>query len=476
MIFEISTNIPQPLMAQRFEGDTISPSFMELDELSRIDNIEKRVILVKSGDDIEACAICNIEKRRHHGLTVKVYALFGYLVHDYCRLFCKSKSAMEMLKNAAIKDAKEHGCDLIVWSNIPAELVPEGSLPVKSDIKLFTVSENQGWDRFYKSKHVKYLLNKVKKLDGEYQCTVIDGYVPDDLMEQFADFHIKRWRFAGSSSPFSTNVHRSSEYRCHPLNKHYLRILSGNELIACHYGMRYGDTLLFHTPIINPKYLSLSPMKLILAETAKYCEENGLRSIDFGHGDEAYKEGYCTLPRYTCDYERAVSIKGLIAKTIGKVPKDWLSWPMRQMRKLFSRQSNIIITKRVRIKSASDSRYIVRLIDNWIDFCDFSNEYGLQLYKEDFDRFRLNKSTTFIGLIENNKCISSAWISNASGEEADVKTTPIVSDLNFGSSDSLKQLLVNIPIKSDNGVIELHANQNIFDVINRDANNNLQIC
>lgn len=476
MTSEILKEVPEFLMTNHFEGDSIAPSFIELNELSQVDNIDRRVIVVKDGEDIEACAICNIEKRKHHGLTVKVYALFGYLVHDYCRIFCQSVAAMEMLKEAAIKDAQKQGCDLIIWSNIPAELVPNGSLPIKSDIKLYTVNENQGWDRFYKSKHVKYLLNKVKKLDGEYQVSIIDGYVPDDLMNQFADFHIKRWRFAGSGSPFSTNSLRKSEYRCHPSNKHYLRILSGNELIACHYGMKYGDTLLFHTPIINPKYLNLSPMKLILAETAKYCEENGIRSIDFGHGDEAYKDGYCTLPRYTCNYERAISIKGMIAKALGRLPKDKIISSMHKMQKLFSRHSNSIVSKRIKVNSKPDGTIFPVIIDNWVDFCDFSNKHNLQLYKEDFDRFRLNKSIAFIGLIENDKYIASAWLSNVGDEASETKSCHIVSNLYYTTDKDLLHLLLNIPVNTENTMVEIHADQSEFDKIVKISQNNLQLC
>lgn len=476
MTSEITSTIPEELFSSVFEGDSVAPSFTELKELSEIDNIDRRVIVVRGETNIEACAVCYIEQRRHHGLHLKVYSLFGYLVHDYCRVFCKSFAAMECLKTTAINDARKNGCDMIVWENIPAELVPDGSLQIQSNVKLFTAGQEQGWDRFYKSKHVKYLLNKVKKLDGEYHVSIIDGYVPDDLMAQFAEFHIKRWRFAGSGSPFVTNKRRNSEYRCHPSNKHYLRILSGDELIACHYGMKYGDTLLFHTPIINPKYLNLSPMKLILAETAKYCEENGIRTIDFGHGDEAYKDGYCTLPRYTCNYERAISIKGLVAKAIGRLPKHYVISSMHKMCKLFSSHSNSIVSKCIKINSKSSDAIVPILIDNWIDFCDFSNEHNCQLYKEDFDRFRRNKSTAFIALIENNKCMASAWLSNYEDEATDNKICYVVSDLNFDSDACLLQLILNIPVSTENNVVEIRAHQAVFDVIEKDGQNNLQVC
>lgn len=461
MTFEVLTEIPQSII--EFEDDVIAPGFAELNELAKIDGIEKRVIVVREGDTINACAICYVENRRHHGLFLKVYALFGYLLHDYCRIMCKSTKAWEMLKHAATQDARQQGCDIIIWSNIPKELVPDETLPVHTDIKLYTATESeQGWGRFYKSKHVKYLLNKVKKINGNYKVEIINGFVPDYLMNDLAQRHIQRWRFAGSGSPFASNSHRIDEYRINPTNKHYLRIYAGDELIACHYGMKYGDTLLFHTPIINPKYLELSPMKLILAETAKYCEANGITSIDFGHGDEAYKDGYCTLPRLTCNYNKTLTAKGLIAQSIGRTNlKDsiFFNKPLKiinQIKSSFRKNKVREYYIHRTTQNYFDSSNAI-IINNWQEFCDISERLKVDIYKWQFNRFHKEKSM-YIGFIEDNQCKANSWIQireNTKDNTPNSTSMFYLSDVWYSSDHALKTMIDKALSISNNTIIVL---------------------
>ncbi len=468
MTSEILTEIPQSILS--YHDSIIAPGFAELNELAKVDGIDKRVIVIRNGEQIEACAVCNVENRRHHGIHLKVYALFGYLLHDYCRILCKSAKAMNALKRAAINDAKQLGCDIIIWNNIPTELVPDGTLPIRTEIKLFTASENeQGWDRFYKSKHVKYLLNKAKKINGSYNVDIIDGFVPDTIMADLAKMHIARWRFAGSGSPFESNCKRIDEYRVNPGNKHYLRIFAGEEIIACHYGMKYGKTLLFHTPIINPKYLDLSPMKLILAETAKYCEAHDLTSIDFGHGDEAYKDGYCTLPRITCGYTKVLTLKGFIAQNIGKFSKllkntNFLNHENRRPKT--DEGNKLQVSKECSLNVETDN---ATLIDNWIDFCDLSSRLGTDIYKWQFARFH-KKEYRYICVIEENQCVAYGWMKLAETTDkntSDNMTTPQLIDVWYSSDIALRCLIDKALSISNNrltvvGNNQLHKSLNIL--------------
>lgn len=475
MIAEIETEIPKELLENTPNPETIAPSFKELDELAKVDGIDKRVIVVRDSGSIEACGVFNIEKRRHHGINLKVYALFGYLLHDYCRIFSKSTTALNLLIKAAQEDARTSGCDIIIWTNIPAELVPEGCLPVKEDIKIFdALKDDVGWSSFYKKKNVKYLLNKVKKMPSEYKVEIIDGYINDELMEEFAKLHILRWRFADSKSPFLFNKKRKIEYRIFPKNKHYLRILTGDEIIGCHYGMRYGDTLLFHTPIINPKYLDLSPMKLILAETAKYCEQNGINSIDFGHGDEAYKDGYCTLPRYTCSYEHALTVKGRIS-TITRglahigFPKNLIV--RKSTTSILNRRNSF--SYKIEVNSNLPTTGETKIISNWTDFCDFCKLYELPIYKYQYLRFHNDKKAAVAANIVDGVLKSSLWVSSencASNTDDDSEQSRLIYDIHFDDIESLKSLLIalsdslNCKIKATTSRVIKGEIAKIFDV------------
>lgn len=417
MTVEILNYIPKQLIKEKTAKDTVAPSFYEIQRLAIIDGAQLRVIVVSDEDEVIGCSVSYIEQKKYHGLNLKVYSLFGYLVHDYGRILCRDQKTLNLIKNEAIKDARNQKCDLISWCNIPFKLLSKCNVSLSTSIKIFDAEQNsQGWGRFYKSKHVKYSKNRATKIGGDYRIEIIDGYLPDDIMEELAKFHILRWKFAGFDSPFLTNKLRKDEYRVNPENKHFLRIYSGDELIGCHYGMIYGDTLLFHTPIINPKYLEISPMKLILAETAKYCEAKGLKYIDFGHGDEAYKEGYCSIERKTWNYEKVISIKGQISYLIGKV----LTPLNRQFNIIFSK--NIFKKKQKKLKYYNSEQEFqfqhsnkninskVLVFRNWEHLYDFGISNNLTLTKDLFNNFHKNRDSHFICLIEDGNILQSGWL------------------------------------------------------------------
>ena len=62
--------------------------------------------------------------------------------------------------------------------------------------------------------------------------------------------------------------------------------------------------LLFHTPVINKKFMKYSPMRVLISETARYCNDNNFKLFDFGLGHEAYKDRFANDNRliYTFYY------------------------------------------------------------------------------------------------------------------------------------------------------------------------------
>lgn len=412
MIAEVLNKIPVALIQHTPQKDVIAPSFVELSDLARVDDIEQRVLVIRDGEHIAACALCYIEQRRHHGVTLSIYELFGYLLHDYSRIYAESEEALSMLINLAIRDAKSQNCDLIYWSNIPKEFAPgDKRLIPKTEIKIFSALEKEdGWKSLYDRKSVKQSRRMAARA-GEYRVEVIDGLVPNDIMRQMSQFHIERWQFSGSTSPFKLNPKRTEEYITHPENKHYLRIMVGNDVLASHYGMKYGKTLLLHTPIINPKYLKESPMRLLIAETAKYCEEKGLDAIDFGHGDEAYKDGYCTLPRHTYSFVRPISIKGQLAEWIGKSEKCGLKEKLFSLMNI-ARQDSKPACKRFMYQGkddtiVNDSR--LSIIKTWWEFYDFCRDRKYPMDMECYKRFLHDKSAMFFAIADETNVYAACW-------------------------------------------------------------------
>ena len=430
MITEILNKVPQELLLITPMEEVIAPSFLELNDLARVDGVDLRVLVVRDCGRIRACAICYVKRRRHHGLQLTIYELFGYHLHDYSRLFAEDEEALDCLMQLAEQDAKFHHCDMIYWANIPKELVPSDHWKITSEMKIFNAKESEdGWKELYNRKSIKRFRNKAAKV-APYHVEVIDGVVPLVLMKELSSFHINRWRFAGSVSPFVSNKKRKEEYIVHPINKHYLRVMLGDELLACHYGMKYGKTLLWHTPVINPKYLALSPLRLLLGETALYCEKNGLEAIDFGLGDEAYKNGYCTVPRITCTYQRALSLRGQLSSAIALAHQkgiDQLLLDCKSIAKIIKDRFKCArvlkyISKKEEGKIAFDKRFVH--ISTWSEFYDFCLQRNYPLFMWQYERFVHDDSLEFVALADEKHIYSSGWASSKSpfpiGESGEV--------------------------------------------------------
>lgn len=422
MTSEILADIPEQLLINTPNEGIIAPSFRELDNLAAIDGVEKRVIAVY--DDtrkIVGCAVCFIEQRRHHGFNLKVYSLFGYHVHDYSRIYCKNSEALSCLKQSAIRDASKNHCDIIIWENIPIECLEDtGEQPSCREMKIFSsVAGKDGWSELYNRRSVKRFTNKAKRL-GQYSVEIIDGEVSDAMMEDLKQFHIRRWNFAQSGSAFHSNKYRIKEYKALTENKHYLRILINGEILACHYGMKYGKTLLWHTPVINPKYLELSPLKLLISETAKYCESHNLEMLDFGLGDEEYKDTYVNQDRETYTFHKPLTIKGLLAYRAGKINKKRIQNGISVVKKGLRRIQKVAFKPQLyyyecnpETRISNDVDGLFRVIESWPEFFDFLVSRNVQPLKWHHDRFQNDASTKFITIADDKEIYSYGWVSLA---------------------------------------------------------------
>ncbi|MDO4818816.1 MAG: GNAT family N-acetyltransferase [Prevotella sp.] len=417
-MIEILSKIPEELDCF-FDANVCAPSFAELNELAKVDAVELRVVIVKDNGIVKACLPCFIDNRRHHGLTVKIYSSYSGYLHDYQRYLCLSSVYAKELRTAIINDARHCSCDIVcIDSLLPGKVAPRG-FNLKSEVKIFdsTKSKN-GWKELYIRKSVKRFEHDARKVGG-YHVEIIDGYVEDELMRELKRLHILRWHFSGSSSAFESRNNRIEQYRCHPENKHYLRILLNNEILACHYGMKYGNTLLWHTPLINPKYLRLSPLRLLLAEEAKYCEANGFEKIDFGLGEEAYKDGYCHDIRQTLNFEYPLSFKGRISMIVGvflrPVIKQMISKLLNVARRVKNRVHAIKVHWVYFIAPCDKEYYIDPLFveaHNWHEMYDLAVQRNFQIHEWQYHRFKNDDSCKFVALADERSILTYGWITD----------------------------------------------------------------
>jgi len=251
--------------------------------------------------------------KRHHLLPIKFYSAFGGHLYDYLFVYVKTGAALSELLHAAVCDARKQKCDILLFESLLDAFPLTGGVQHVSMKKIFAARSAEGWRMIYDRKSVRRFEKALSKC-GDFHVEVVDGFVTDEVMEVIAAMHIRKW---GSSSAFSYNVRRKDEYRVHPQNKHLTIVKVGEEIVALHYGMVFGDVMLWHTPVINLDWLKCSPLRVLLAAEARYCEGHGIVKMDFGQGDEPYKNDFCAEERKTIRFHSVLSIRGAIATMIG---------------------------------------------------------------------------------------------------------------------------------------------------------------
>lgn len=399
----------------------IAPTFNELKTLAVVEGVElDDVRVIDAKGRVTAEALMHVTVRRHHGLVCRLYALFNGRMHDYSAIAVDDATAWDALWREIVRRAHENGCDAVVMDNVLAECVPTGRVPVREDLKIFDVErEEKGWSRFYNRKSVKRFCSAMRKI-GAYHVEISDGVPDRALMEELRTLHIRRWGFSFSKSAFALDGNRVREYCVSPANKHYMRVMIGKEIVACHYGMRYGDALLWHTPVINPKYIDLSPLRVLLAETARYCEAQGLCKLDFGLGDEHYKDEYCNESRKTCSIHHMVTARGRAAAMLGWLERHggryFLSCGLNVLRHI-RHVYNQATCHWLYYESPEHSiQYVDPLfvrITNWMDYCDFLYARNLIAERNRYERFKNDTSVSFVALADSENVYSYGWESTS---------------------------------------------------------------
>lgn len=393
-----------------------APSFDELIELAKVDGAILRDIEVLEGGATIARALCVVGVRRHHGVWVKVFSLFGGALHDYLPICARSHDVARRLMRRIVDAAQEAGCDLVLLESIPSECCPKGTLKTRSERRIFDSAKAAGsWRCLYDRKSVRRFWKDLNKKGAVSVCTR-EGEISSAELDELAALHQWRWQFAGATSAFAVNPLRKQEYAVHPSNKVYLTIRLNGEIVACHYGMRYRQTLLWHTPLVNPKYLRFSPLRLLLAATAQWCEAHGVKRLDFGLGDEDYKREYCQEDRKTLSFSKALTLKGGVAECAGLAVAlgakalcekgcYWARMMRSRVLEVFTRWEYFVSEESC---SPIRDRLFVRL-KTWESFCDFMRARSRRILQWQYDRFHSDKTVAYVCLTESGNIYSYGW-------------------------------------------------------------------
>lgn len=396
------------------------PSIEELFHLAKCCQANLRVIIIYDENEVVAASICYVEPTTIHSLKVIAYRSFGDTLHDYGHLYATSRPAYDFLVKQIRYDARQVGADVIYLANLIycdyTQYLPRCFISITKTALFDSKIGVGGWDPILNKKSFKTKFHRMSRLKGFTSNTEVGKFSSQDIKE-LAELHCERWAFSGVTSAFA-NEKRLNEYICYPSNKVITKILIGDELFAVHYGMLYENTLLWHTPVINIKYLKYSPLTVLLIETVRYLKDNEIQCIDFGLGDESYKEYFTNCERTICDVLIPCSIRGIALTII----RNYM-YPLQVKKVLISCRHNMksiyykIIAKLNKIYWYEMRDYLpisnlknnFTCIDNYDKFVDFSRSHGFTIEKYHYDRLRTN--SFFVVLHNLNSVLSYGWVS-----------------------------------------------------------------
>lgn len=150
------------------------------------------------------------------------------------------------------------------------------------------------FNRINSSRELRYRVNKLKKQENAEFEVLTNG---DDLqrwVEEFCQAHILRWANTPTPSAFRDTARQKFLYDC--LNawnqdgilvRFAVKVARGR--VGFVVGLREANSLVHHSTTFHPDYWKFSPGKALIHFMASWMQDNNLRVLDFGDGDEPYK-------------------------------------------------------------------------------------------------------------------------------------------------------------------------------------------
>lgn len=250
------------------------------------------------------------ETRVIRGLSLKLLVGVGDDFFDYLPLSFQDGVTFSELQPALRAALRKMGVDALLMSHLLPPL-PSGSAQWETTFsnRRFIASVAQdGWAALTRKDSLRRHRNRARKT-LKYHVEHLCGRLPDSVLAQIAALHRERWAFDDIRSQFEDPARPSYYAAC---NERMLTTLvyDGESLLAAHIGLRFGATLIWHTPVINLRYLTHSPLEVLLLETLEECARRGIGVIDFGLGDEGYKARFSNSLRPVVNLLYPVSLRG----------------------------------------------------------------------------------------------------------------------------------------------------------------------
>lgn len=296
---------------------TLSPSYEHLAQFASFAEVNLDVTAIFEETRNVALICCFISRERVGGQRLLSYKNFGTHFFDYTRLNY-DEGCLDALLGQLREDAATLGADCVLLRNVllHGEDVPQyGSSYLKRTCYYDAHGEAVPYDSLLRKKSVKRHVNKCRRELG-YDCVnLVDTEISGSEIDQLGALHKETRAFHDTESAFF----RKETYREYSValdNRVLTKLVHDGEIVACHYGLRFGDQMIWHTPVINIKYLEYSPLEVLLFESITFCRDNGIYVFDLGIGDEPYKKRFSNRERMVYDILIPVSLKAHFARAV----------------------------------------------------------------------------------------------------------------------------------------------------------------
>lgn len=304
--------------------DVPSPSFEEMEAYHAIIGGPLFRLSPSASSGQRTAALCTVSNRRLHGSSLNVYELLGADMYDYPPVHVGTKADLDALLSAMRHEAAREGADAVRLSPL---LLPDGMPPPAGATPLETflfdsALSPKGWGEITSKGTPRKARNRVRNAyDYEVARKRGDEITREDI-EDLARLHIERWAMDDVASPF-LEERRIREFMCHLENKTLTTVRVNGDVLAMAYGMAFGATLLWHTVAVNVLYLDTSPMRIIVLELAEMARDMGFTKLDFGMGDESYKDQFANTRRSCWEVFMPISTRAkLLQKVWNTVPPE----------------------------------------------------------------------------------------------------------------------------------------------------------
>ena len=386
--------------------------FIELIQLAKERSESIKLLSLKDQGKIVAISLFQFSERRVSLLSYRSMHLYGFDFYDYNSLNIQEKYELQFL-NFIKRYAKRNHAQLIILDNVIKKLRCNHN---SERIRLFdSLKSDNGFDYIINKKRLK---GYKKKLQESFAYTVshYTGIeITKELINELAELHKERWVFDNIKSAFQDEK-RKQDYLTHLENKVLTVISTNNSILAVHYGMIYNNYLLFHTPVINIEYYKYSPLvnfiEILILETALYCKDNQIDVLDFGLGNETYKNKYTNDHKDIFTYYLTIgvisTIKFKVSTFIKKLGvKNLLNFIRNLYRKIQMMNNKINVYEfSLNPNNKEESKYFY-YIENYSDFVSLYRKLKYPIKRYHYNRFR--KGDLFYCLLEGNHLYCSGW-------------------------------------------------------------------